>query len=110
MLQAQKELQTICNQVRNSYIASLDKERNLEESTNEVRSSLEELRLAELRKSSGLGINLDIITGQRDYTQARVDQAQALIDFNIAQAQLLHDLGMISTEALTSRKLLSESR
>jgi outer membrane protein TolC len=53
-------------------------------------------------------LNLDIITAQRDYTQARVSQAQAIIDFNIAQAQLLHDLGMISTEALTSGKLLSD--
>ena len=56
MLQAQKELQTICGQVRTSYVRSLDKERNVEESSNEVRSALEELRLAELRKSSGLGI------------------------------------------------------
>jgi outer membrane protein TolC len=106
-LQAQKELQTICGQVRNSYVRSLDKERNVEESSNEVQSALEELRLAELRKSSGLGLNLDIITAQRDYTQARVSQAQAIIDFNIAQAQLLHDVGVISTESLTSHKVLS---
>ena len=107
-LQSQKELQTICSQVRNSYVQILDKERNVEESSNEVRSSLEELRLAELRKFSGLGLNLDIITAQRDYTQARVSKAQAIIDFNIAQAQLLHDLGTISTEALTSGRLLSQ--
>jgi outer membrane protein TolC len=109
-LQAQKELQTVCRQVRNSYVQILDKERNVEEATNEVRSSLEELRLAELRKASGLGLNLDIITAQRDYTQARVSKAQAIIDFNIAQAQLLHDLGVISTDALTSGRLLSQSR
>jgi outer membrane protein TolC len=55
-------------------------------------------------------LNLDIITAQRDYTQARVDKAQALINFNIAQAQRVHDVGLISTSALTSGRLLSKSR
>lgn len=108
-LNAEKELQTVLSQVRNSYLQILDKERNIEESSNEVESSLEELRLAELRKSSGLGINLDIITAQRDYTQALVDKAQAIIQFNIAQAQLVHDMGLISVDALTSGRLLSKS-
>lgn len=109
-IQAQKELQTICKQVRSSYIQILDREKNIEETTAEVNSALEELRLAELRKASGLGLNLDIITAQRDYTEARVNKAQAIINFNIAQAQLLHDIGMISTEALTSGRLLSRAR
>ena len=106
-LQAQKQLQTVCRQVRNSYVQMLDRERNVEEAGVEVVSALEELRLAELRKASGLGLNLDIITAQRDYTQARVSQAQAVINYNIAQAQLLRDLGVISTDALTSGKLLT---
>ncbi|MBS1955797.1 MAG: TolC family protein [Cyanobacteria bacterium SZAS-4] len=108
-LQSQKELQTVCSQVRNSYLKILDKERNIAEASNEVTSAAEELRLAELRKTSGLGINLDIITAQRDYTQARVSKAQAIIDYNIAQAQLLHDTGQISIAGLTSGRLLSKS-
>ncbi|MBX9724763.1 MAG: TolC family protein, partial [Candidatus Obscuribacterales bacterium] len=96
--------------VRNSYLQILDKERNIEESSAGVQSSLEELRLAELRKSSGLGSNIDIITGQRDYTQALVDQAQAIINFDIAQAQLVHDMGLISTSSLTSGRLLSKAQ
>lgn len=109
-IQAQKELQTVCKQVRTAYLQILDREKNIEESTSEVNSALEELRLAELRKASGLGLNLDIITAQRDYTEARVNKAQAIINFNIAQAQLLHDIGMISTEAITSGRLLSKAR
>jgi outer membrane protein TolC len=107
-LQAQKELQTVLSQVRNSYLQILDKERNIEEASIEADSALEELRLAELRKENGLGLNLDIITAQRDYTQALVDKAQALINFDIAQAQLLHDTGLISVDALTSGRLLSK--
>jgi outer membrane protein TolC len=108
-LQSQKELQTVLTQVRNSYLQILDKEKNIEQAGDEVNSSLEELRLAELRKSSGLGLNLDIITAQRDYTQALVDKAQAIINFDIAQAQLVHDTGLISVEALTSNRLLSKA-
>ncbi len=109
-LQAQKELQTVISQVRNSYLQILDKEQNITEATDEVESALEELRLAQLRKINGLGINLDVITAQRDYTQALIDKAQALINFDIAQAQLLHDMGLISVDALTSGKLLSTAK
>lgn len=108
-LQSQKELQTVCSQVRNSYLKILDKERNISEATNEVISSAEELRLAELRKTSGLGLNLDIITAQQDYTQARVSKAQAIIDYNIAQVQLLHDTGQISIAGLTSGRMLNKT-
>ena len=106
-LESEKELQTILAQVRNSFVQVLDKEKNIEEASNETDSALEELRLAELRKSSGLGLNLDIITAQRDYTQAQVDKAQAIINFDIAQAQLVHDMGLISIDAVTSGRLLT---
>ena len=109
-LQQKKELQTVLSQVRNAYIQILDKEKNIDETTNEVASALEELRLAELRKANGLGLNLDVITAQRDYTQALVDKAQALINFDIAQAQLIHDMGLISVDALTSGRLITNSR
>ncbi|HEY9679314.1 MAG TPA: TolC family protein [Drouetiella sp.] len=108
-LQSQKELQTVCSQVRNAYLQVLDKERNITETTDEVVSATEELRLAQLRKTSGLGINLDIITAQRDLTQARVDKAQAIINYNIAQVQLLHDTGLISISNLTAGRLLGKT-
>ncbi len=108
-LQSQKELQTVCSEVRNSYLQILDKERNILEATDEVNSSAEQLRLAELRKASGLGLNLDIISAQRDYTQARVSKAQAIIDYNVAQAKLLHDTGLISIAGLTSGTMLNKS-
>jgi outer membrane protein TolC len=109
-LQSQKELQTVLGQVRNSLLQSLDKERNVEEASAEVSSAVEELRLAELRKAHGLGTNLDVVTGQRDYTQALIDKAQAIINFNIAQAQLLHDVGLTSVDGLTSGRWLSKQK
>lgn len=106
-LEANKELVTILGQVRSSILQSLDSERNVEEASNEVASAAEELRLAQLRFRSGLGTNIDIITAQRDYTQALIDKAQAIINFNIAQAQLLHDTGMISVDTLSSGRMLT---
>ncbi len=105
-LQANKELVTVLNQVRSSLLQSLDTEKNIEQAITEVVSSEEELRLAQLRFKSGLGTNLDIITAQRDLTQALIDKAQAIINFDIAQAQLLHDIGLTSVDNLSSGRLL----
>jgi outer membrane protein TolC len=99
-LQATKELTDVIEQVRNSYLASLSSEKKIEEATNEVSSSYEALRLAQLRFQNGLGTNLDIIQAQRDYTQALIDKAQAIINYNIDQAQLLHDIGLVSLDNL----------
>jgi outer membrane protein TolC len=109
-LQCQKELQTVLGQVRNSLLQSLDKEKNIEQAGAEVSSAVEELRLAQLRKEHGVGTNLDIITAQRDYTQALIDKAQAIINFNIAQAQLVHDVGLTSIDALSSGRLLTKEK
>jgi outer membrane protein len=105
-LQANKELVTVLNQVRSALLQSLDTEKNIEQATTEVVSAEEELRLAQLRFKSGLGTNLDIITAQRDLTQAYIDKAQAIINFDIAQAQLLHDIGLTSVDNLSSGRLL----
>lgn len=107
-LQANKELVAVLAQARQSLLRSLDTERNIEETSNEVASSAEQLRLAQLRFASGLGTNIDIITAQRDYTQALVSKAEAIINFNIAQAQLLHDMGVISVDSLTSGRVLTK--
>jgi len=50
----------------------------------------------------GVGTNLELIQAQRDYIQALINQAQAIIASNQAQAQLLHDAGIISVETLTA--------
>ena len=48
-----------------------------------------------------MGTNLEQIQSQRDYAAALTNQAQAIGNSNIAQAQLLHDMGMISVTTLT---------
>jgi outer membrane protein TolC len=102
LLEANKELVTVLDQVRTSLLSSLRSEKNIYETMNEVRSATEELRLAQLRFENGLGTNIDIINAQRDLTTAQIDHAQAIINFNIAQVQLVHDIGLTSVDTLTS--------
>jgi outer membrane protein TolC len=102
LLEANRELVTVFDQVRSSLLRSLQAEKNIIETTDEVASAIEELRLARLRFENGLGTNIDIINAQRDLTTALIDRAQAIINFNVAQAQLLHDIGLTTVENLTS--------
>lgn len=102
MLDANDEFLKVMDQVRDAYNTTLTSESVIEESTNEVLSAEEELRLARMRLDNGLGTNLDVLTAQRDLTEARLDKALALINFNKAQAQMLHDIGLISIDNLSS--------
>jgi OMF family outer membrane factor len=96
MLQSNQEVNTVISQVRQAYLNQLSALRRTEENLNRVNSSAEELRLSQLRLKNGLGKNIDVLRAQQDLTNARVQEAQSTIDFDIAQAQLLHDVGMIS--------------
>ena len=104
MLELNKQLNSITNQVRQSFLNTLSTSRKIEETTAKVDSSAEELRLSQLRFQYGVGKNIDVIKAQQDYTSALIENSQALISFNIAQAQLLRDLGIISIARLTARQ------
>jgi OMF family outer membrane factor len=97
----------VFDQVRNSHNETVTAERAIDEATDELLSAQEELRLARLRLERGLGTNLEVLTAQRDLTQARVDQALALVNFNKSQTQLLHDIGLISIDNVTSGHLVT---
>jgi outer membrane protein TolC len=104
LVQANKEFNTIIDQTRTAYIDTLTTEKKIDETMNEVESAEEELRLAKIRFENGLGTNLDIITAQRDRTTAYLDRALAIANYNIAEVQMLHDMGTISVSSLTAGK------
>jgi len=109
LVRANQEFVNIFGQVRTAYVNMLSAEQRIEETTDEVYSAQEELRLSRLRLDSGLGTNLDVLTAQRDLTQAYIDKVEAIINFNVAQVQLVHDIGLISVDTLTSNKPLTIS-
>lgn len=105
-LRVNQTVMNVYQQVRDSYLQSQTSERQIEVATKEVLSSAEELRLARVRLANGVGTNIDVINAQRDFTQALVRKADAIIQFNILQAQLLRDIGVISYDSLTSGRLM----
>ena len=105
-LRINQQIMAVLQQVRESYLNSQTAERQIEVATKEVLSSAEELRLARVRLANGVGTNIDVINAQRDFTQALVDKADAIVQFNIQQVQLLHDIGVIGYDTLTSGRLV----
>ncbi|MDR3615021.1 MAG: TolC family protein [Candidatus Obscuribacterales bacterium] len=101
-VQAKQTFQDVFEQVRIAYDQSLAADKRIESASAQIIAADEELRIAKKRMSAGLGLNLDVLNAQRDRTQASINKAQAIVDFNIAQAQLLHDVGLISVETVTS--------
>lgn len=104
-LRVNQTIMNVIQQVRTSYLQSQTAERQIEVATKEVVSSAEELRLSGVRLANGVGTNIDVINAQRDFIQALVRKAEAIIQFNIQQAQLLRDIGVISYDTLTSGRL-----
>jgi outer membrane protein TolC len=102
LLRYNDELTKVSEQVRTAYLNSLSAETQIEETTAEVESSLEELQFAQERLAAGVGTNVDVITAQRDYTNALVDKARAIIEYDVSQIQLLHAIGTISVGTICS--------
>jgi len=103
VLQQNQILNRVTAQVRRSYLRSLQTDRKIDEVVAQVRSSNEELRLAQLRFQNGVGRNIDVLKAQQDYTSALIEKARAIVNFNNAQVDLLHDTGMISMTTLLSK-------
>lgn len=101
MMQINQELQLVMQQVRSDYLAMLNARAVIDTAAYAVASSREAWRLSRARLKEGVGTNLEEIQAQRDYISALTSQAQAIGNSNIAQAQLLHDMGMISVATLT---------
>ncbi|MBU6455030.1 MAG: TolC family protein [Cyanobacteria bacterium REEB67] len=102
MVQANQELQLVTEQVRSSYLAALAAREQIDTVAVRLASTREALRLANLRLTTGLGTNLELIQAQRDYIDALIAQAQAIVASNQAQVQLLHDTGLISRDTILS--------
>jgi len=101
-VQAKKTFLNVFDEVRTSYNESLASDKRIDRATVQITAAEEELRIAKKRMTAGIGLNIDVLNAQRDLTQASINKARALVDFNDAQAQLLRDIGTISVEGLTN--------
>lgn len=101
LLQSNQQYLTVMQEVRSSYLNMLTAREQVKVAAEAVVSATEQLRLANLRVAYGQGINLELIQAQQAYVTALTNHVQAVIAYNISQAQLLRDSGQISVESLT---------
>lgn len=99
-IQAKQTFLDIFDQVRSSYNNSLASDKRIDRATVQINAAEEELRIAKKRMEAGIGLNIDVLNAQRDLTQASINKSRAVIDFNVAQAQLLRDIGAISIDGI----------
>jgi outer membrane protein TolC len=101
-LQFNNELAKVYQDVRNAFLDSLSAESLIVETTDAVASSQEQLEITQMRLQEGIGTNLDVLNAQKDYTSALIDKANAILRFNIAQANLLRAIGRVDSNTLLS--------
>ncbi len=106
-LEFARELQWVCKDVRDSYLSSIDAKNLIAATTAAVNSSRQQLKVAVIRLDEGVGTDLDVVNAQRSYTNALIEKAKAIVQFNEAQADLLKAMGKISVDTLTSPKALT---
>ena len=92
-------------EVRSAYLRAQTTEKLLYVSEKRVNAATEALRLAKIRLENGVGINTELLNAQKQYAGALGSQVNATVDYNNAQAELLHSLGLISVEKLTGKNL-----
>jgi outer membrane protein TolC len=105
-LEFNRKLSEVIQEVRDAYLESLDSEQQIIETTDAVNATAEQLSVATVRLEESVGTDLEVVHAQRDFTDALISKAEAIIKFNVAQAKLLRAMGRISLPTLTAVKPL----
>ncbi len=102
MLEGKEELLKVSAQVRDAYNETRAAETEIEVTTEAVAAAGEQLRMATLRLTHQVGINLEVVQAERDYIDAVSRRIEAFVNFKKSQARLLHATGLISVDTLTA--------
>ena len=102
-----KRLAWVYQEVHDSYLDVLEAENLITETTDAVNAAREELDVASTRLEESVGTDMEVVNAQREFTDALINKANAIIKFNTAQAKLLRSIGKISTPTLLATRPLS---
>jgi len=102
LMQCNQELSQVAQQVRGDYLGVIAAREAIDQAAATTASTREALRYAHARLANGVSTQVELLRAQHDYITAFTSQAQAIVASNVAQAQLLHDMGMISATTLTT--------
>lgn len=100
-LEGVEQLNKVYKEVREAYLDGIKAESLINETTDYVNSSREQLSVATTRLAEGVDTDLAAVIAQRDYVNALADKANAIVSFNTAQVRLLRALGRITLDTLT---------
>lgn len=94
-LEYKRELQGIEKGLRNSFINFQKSKSLVTASQKEVAAAEEALRISQLRYKSGLEVFTNLLEKERDLTAAELNLINSTANYNIAQAELAYNMGVI---------------
>ena len=97
-LEFENKFRDIKQAIITSRTTSIFNEKEMIINKKRMEYSLQSVKLAMLRFNYGKGILLDIIQAQSEATTSRVEYVASIIKYNISQAQLLFNCGIINVE------------
>jgi len=101
-LLAQKQLvRDVQSKVMTAYLNSENYENGIEAATQALNSAEESSQLANGRFQAGYGDYLDVLTSATQLATARNNLAQAVLNYNQAQVQLVQAIGLASASTLS---------
>jgi outer membrane protein TolC len=80
--------------VRQMYLNMTAAEKNIETAKYTVDQAEEDFKIAQVRYSSGVGTNLDVMDAELSLTQAKNNYIRALYDYNVSKANLDKAMGV----------------
>lgn len=92
--QFRQKRDAILLEVRQYYLSMREAEKRIDTSTVAVDQAVENLRIAELRYTAGVGTNLDVLDAVLSLNQAKTNYVQALYDYNTSKTELDKAMGV----------------
>ena len=92
--------QKIEQEVRTAYLKVQTTQKLIDVAKKRASAATEALELAKARLENGVGINTELLNAQKQYKDSLASEVNATIQYNNAQAELLHKLGIINIERL----------
>ncbi len=99
-LEFENKLRNIKQAIIDSQSTSNFIEKQLKINEQRVEYSNQSVKLAMLRFDYGKGILLDVIQAQNEATKSRVEYVSSIIKYNISQAELLFNCGLLTIELI----------
>ncbi|MBQ8636071.1 TolC family protein [bacterium] len=99
-LEYENKLRDIRQAIIDARSTSIFNEKEMEINRKRMDYSAQSIKLAMLRFNLGKGILLDVIQAQSEATTSRVEYVSSIIKYNISQAELLFNSGIISIEEI----------